>query len=174
MRKPERGRGASFGVQANESQQGPGRWDRGSDPKVKDAKIKHDVFRLCRGVHGLSVYSRFRAMSPGEKLSFVWEKKLCFCCFDGNCVASQCRAGVVCGVEGCTEKHSKLLHQSFMHPAKENFGEQQATPNPGASSHLIETDTHAYSSPGQGQIKLALPTVPVKARASLSLHVCLA
>ena len=165
VRKPERGRGASFGVQADESQQGSGRWGRGSDPKVRDAKIKHDVRRLCRGGHSLSVCSRFRAMSPGEKLSFVWGKRLCFSCFDGRHVASQCRAGVVCGVEGCTEKHSKLLQQSFMRPAKENFGEQQATPNPGASSHLIESHTHACSSPRRGQTKLALPIVPVKARA---------
>ena len=145
VRKPERGRGASFGVQADESQQGPGRWGRGSDPKVKNSKIKHDVCRLCRGGHSLSVLSRFRAMSPGEKLSFVWGKKLCFCCFDDRHVASQFRAGVVCGVEGCTEKHSKLFHQSFMRPVKENFGEEQATPNPEASSHFIESHTHACS-----------------------------
>ena len=152
-------------MQADESKQGPGRWGRGSDPKVKAAKIKHDVCRLYRGGHSLSVCSRFRAMSPGETLSFVRGKRLCFCCFDGRQVASQCRAGVVYGLEGCTEKHSKLLHQSFMRPAKENFGEQQATPNLGASSHLIESHTHACSSPREGQIKLELPIVPVNATA---------
>lgn len=52
-----------------------------------------------------------------------------------------------------------------MHPVKENFGEQQATPNPGASSRLIESHTHACSSPRQGQTKLAFPIVPVKVRA---------
>ena len=107
VRKPERGRGASFGVQADESQQGPGRCGRGSDSKVKDTKIKHDVCRLCRGGHDLSACFRFKAMSPGEKLSFVWGKKVRFCCFDGRHVASQCRAGVVSGVEGCIAKHSK-------------------------------------------------------------------
>ena len=74
VRKPERRRGVSFGVQDDESQQGSGRWGRGSDPKVKAAKIKHDVCRLCRGGDSLSVCSRFRSMSPGEKLSFVWGK----------------------------------------------------------------------------------------------------
>ena len=165
VRKPERRRGVSFGVQDDESQQGPGRWGRGSDPKVKAAKIKHDVCRLCRGDDSLSVCSRFRAMSPGEKLSFVWGKSFASTVLMVDMFASKCRVGVVCGVEGCTEKYSKLLHQSFMRPAKENFGEQQATPNPGASNHLIESHNHACSSPRQGQTKLALPIVPVKARA---------
>ncbi|XP_068728862.1 uncharacterized protein [Montipora capricornis] len=89
VRRPERGRGASFGVQGDESQQGPGRWGRGSDSKVKDDKIKHDDCRLCRGGHDLSACSRFKAMSPGEKLSFVWGKRLCFCCFDGRHVARE-------------------------------------------------------------------------------------
>ena len=48
VRKPERGRGASFGVQADESQQRPGRWGRASDSKVSkvsDSKIKHDEYQ---------------------------------------------------------------------------------------------------------------------------------
>ena len=104
----------------------------------------------------MSACFRFKAMSPGERLLFFWGRKLCFCCFDGRHVASQCRAGVVCGMEGCTAKHSKLLHQSFMRPVGENFGEHQATPNPGAASHHVESLTHACSSPRKGQTKLAL------------------
>ena len=52
-----------------------------------------------------------------------------------------------------------------MRPEKEKFGEQQATPNPGASSHHVESHINACSSPRQGQTKLALPIVPVKVRA---------
>ena len=62
-------------------------------------------------------------MSPGETLSFVCGKKLCFCCFDGRHVVRQCRAGVIRGVGGCTAKHSKLLHQSFERSGKENPGD---------------------------------------------------
>ena len=62
-------------------------------------------------------------------------------------------------------KHSKLLHQSFGRSGKENPGEQQANPNPGTSSQQIESHTHACSSLKQGEIKLALPIVPVKVRA---------
>ena len=103
--------------------------------------------------HILSVCSRFKAMLPGERLSFVCGKKLCFCCFDGRHVVRQCRAGVTCGVEGCTMKHSKLLHQSFERSGKENPGEEQAKPNPGTSGQQIESHTHACSSPKQGEIK---------------------
>ena len=164
QRKPERRKGTSLGVQAQEGQQSPERGGSGSDPKVKDAKSKPCVCRLCKGDHILSVCSRFKAMSPGERLSFVWGKKLCFCCFDGRHTASQCRAGVVCGEDGCTAKHSKLLHQSFEQSGRENSGEQQSRPNPGTSPQ-VESHTHACSSPRQGQIKLALPIVPVKVRA---------
>ena len=62
-------------------------------------------------------------------------------------------------------KHPKLLHQSFGRSGKENPGEQQANPNPGTSSQQIESHTHACSSLKQGEIKLALPIVPVKVRA---------
>lgn len=136
-------------MQADESQQGSGRWRKGNDSK---------------GGHSFSACSRFKAMSPKEKIAFVWGKKLCFCCFDGRNIASQCRAGVICGVEGCTAKHCKLLHQSFMHPVKENVGEQQASPDPEARNHQVEIYTHASSSPKHGQTKLALPIVPVKVR----------
>ena len=118
----------------------------------------------AEGGHDLSACSRFKAMSRGERPSFVWGKELYFCCFDGRHVASQCRAGVVCGVEACTAKHSKSLHQSFMGPVKEDFGEQQATLDTEASSRHVESHAHARSSPRQGQTKLELPIVPVKVR----------
>ncbi len=104
-------------------------------------------------------------MSPGEKLSFVWGRKLCFCCFDGRHLASQCRAGIVCGVAGCTAKHSKLLHKSPERSVMENSGEQQAKPNQGTGDQPIESHTLACSSLKRGQVKLALPIVPVKVRA---------
>ena len=93
-------------------------------------------------------------------------KRLCVCCLDGRHVVKQCRVSVICGVEGCTMKHSKLLHQSFSWSGKENPGEQQANPNPGTSSQQIESHTYACSSLKQGEIKLALTIVPVKVRAN--------
>ena len=165
LHKPERGKGASFGVQADESQQSPGHGGGGDNGKVKAAQAKPRVCQLCKGGHGLSVCSRFKAMSSGEKLRFVWGKKLCFCCFSDRHRASQCKAGVVCGVEGCTAKHSKLLHQSLLRSVRENAGQWQAMPDAGTTGHQVESHTHACSSPKQGEIKLALPIVPVKVRA---------
>ena len=136
-----------------------------NDPKFKNTKTTPRVFRLYKGDHVLSVCSQFKAMSPGEGLCFVCDKKVCFCCFDGRNVVRQCRAGVICGVEGCTAKRSKLLHQSFERSGKGNPGKQQAMPNPRTSSRQIESPTHTCSSPKQGEIKLALPIVSEKVRA---------
>ena len=63
-------------------------------------------------------------------------------------------------------RHSKSLHQSFMRPVKENFAEQQANLDTGASSHHAESHTHARSSPRQGKTNLALAIVPVNVRAN--------
>lgn len=104
-------------------------------------------------------------MSSGEKLGFVWGKKLCFCCFSDRHRASQCKAGVLCGVEGCTAEHSKLLHQSLLRSVRENTEQQQAILDAGTIGHQVESHIHACSSPKQGEIKLALPIVPVKVRA---------
>ena len=72
-------------------------------------KTTPHVCRLYKGDRVLSVCSQFKAMSPGGRLCFVRGKKLCFCLFVGRHVVRQCRAGVICGVEGCTSKRSKLV-----------------------------------------------------------------
>ena len=150
--------GSSFGVQGHEDQQNPESQVNVNDTKFKNTKTTPHVCRLCKEGH-------VKAMSPGERLSFVCGKRLCFCCFDGRHVVKQCKGGIICGVEGCTAKHSKLLHQSFERSGKENPGEQQAIPNPGSSSQQIESHTHACSSSKHGEIKLALPIVSMKVRA---------
>ena len=156
---------SSFGVQGHEDQQNPDSRGNVNETRFKNTKTTPRVCSLCKGDHVLNVCSRFKAMSPGERLSFVCRKKLCFFCFDGRHVVRQCKVGVIWGVEGCTAKHSKLLHQSFERSGKENPGEQQAMPNPGTSCQQTESHTHTCSSPKQGEIKLALPIVPVKVRA---------
>ena len=67
--------GSSFGVQGHEDQQ-----NQESRGNVNDTKTTPRVCRLCKRDHVLNVCSRFKAMSPGERLSFVCGKKLCFCC----------------------------------------------------------------------------------------------
>ena len=152
-------------MQSHEDQQNPESRGNVNDTRFKNTKTTPYVGRLCKGDHVVNVCSRFKAMSPGERLSFLCGKKLCFCCFDGRHVVRQCKVGVICGVEGCTAKHSKLLHQSFERSVKENPGEQQVMPNLGTSSRQIESHTHAYSSAKQGEIKIALLIVPLKVRA---------
>ena len=82
--------GSSFGVQGHEDQQNLESRSNVNDTKFKNTKTTPRVCRLCKGDHVLSVCSRFKAMSPGERLSFVCGKKLCFCCFDGRHVVRQC------------------------------------------------------------------------------------
>ena len=70
-RRPGRTTGSSFGVQGHEDQQNPESQGSTNDLKFKNAKTTRHVCRLCKGDHVLSVCSRFKAMSPGERLSLV-------------------------------------------------------------------------------------------------------
>ena len=165
FRKPERDKGANFGLQAEEQQRNPPQKGNSNDAKGSDTKTKRFLCRLCKGDHSLNVCSQFKALSSGEKLGFVWGKKLCFCCFDGSHVASQCKAGVVCGVDGCTAKHSKLLHQSLERSSKRPSDEKPPKPDPKPVDQQGEGHSNACSSLKPERTKMALPIVPVRVRA---------
>ena len=142
LRRLRRSIRSIFGLQGLKDQQNPESQSNVNDPKFKNAKTTPHVCRLYKGDHVFSVFSQVKAMSPGERLYFVCGKKLCFRCFDGRHVVRQCRAGFICGAEGCTAERSKLLHQSFERSRKGNPGKQQAMPNPRTSSGQIESHTH--------------------------------
>ena len=84
LRSPRRSTGSSFGVQGHEDQQTLESQGNVNDPKFKNTKTTPRICRLCKGDHVLSVCSRFKTLSPGERLSFVCGKKLCFCWFDSR------------------------------------------------------------------------------------------
>ena len=165
FRKPERDKGANFGLQAEEQQRNQPQKGNSNDAKGSDTKTKRFHCRLCKGDHRWNACSQFKALSSGEKLGFAWGKKLCFCCFHVRHVASQCEVGVVCGVDGCTAKHSKLLHQSLERSSKRPSDEKPPKPDPKPGNQQVEGHSNACSSLKPERSKMALPIVPVRARA---------
>ena len=69
----------------------------------------------CSGGHPLYVCRDFKKLSASERLQAAKEKKLCYSCLKpANHVMRDCNFDRVCGIDGCTYKHSRFLHAGFL------------------------------------------------------------
>ena len=112
---------------------------------------------LCEEDHWLYTCSQFKALSPEQRQEFAKEKKLCFSCLRaGKHTIRWCRFKKPCGIDGCTSKHSRLLH-----------GTKSQT-NPGISpppdEDKIEAKSCACGPAENDSAKIALPIVAVRVR----------
>lgn len=65
--------------------------------------------------HPIWVCQSFKAKPVSERLSLTKENKACHACLEINCPGARnvdsCKKNFKCPVDGCKEKHNKLLHQ---------------------------------------------------------------
>ena len=66
----------------------------------------------CNYPHRLEKCHLFQRAAVGGRLAFVNGHKLCQLCLKSGHHVSACRSDFVCGVDGCTQKHNRLLHSS--------------------------------------------------------------
>ena len=52
----------------------------------------------------------FKALSPDEKYKVIVEKSLCENCLLSNHTVDTCFQSSRCGIDNCTEKHSRFIH----------------------------------------------------------------
>ena len=91
-----KGKVSSFSVQANDAD------------TTKEIKCY-----LCEDNHRLVRCERFSCMKPTDKLEFVRNKRICFCCLGARShIASQCRQLNGCDV--CGKRHASCLHEAIM------------------------------------------------------------
>ena len=86
-----------------------------------DQRSRRLTCAACRKVgkeetHLLPTCSRFQQLSPRERMSLVFENKLCFLCLSySNHSSRECRGEVKsCGVDGCRMNHHPLIHQEHI------------------------------------------------------------
>lgn len=63
---------------------------------------------LCEEEHRLNECTKFKSMSPCDRLNVVKCNKLCFNCFRSNHFVGQCKDPIKCSV--CGRKHSRFIH----------------------------------------------------------------
>jgi len=115
--------------------------------------------RVCKKEHGLSVCPVFKAMDPKKRLYLVKENRLCFNCLDfANHGHRQCRRAGECQVNGCTLKHSKLLHDAL-----KTDGGVRSQPRD-EDIHKVQAKSCACGSVETNLGRVALPIVSVYVR----------
>ena len=107
---------------------------------------------ICQLQHPLYICEQFKALKQEDRLKFVKDNKLCVNCFLNNHDSSNCFKSSRCGIDGCNDKHSRLLH-AIMY------------------QYQVTGDTTAVKSSGATSIELnhdiCLPTVKVKVNNSI-------
>ena len=71
---------------------------------------KYHLCVMCHGHHRLYMCNCFKALTPEQKLKTINTHKVCENCLLSNHQVNQCTKSSRCGIHGCQEKHSRLIH----------------------------------------------------------------
>ena len=80
--------------------------------------------------------NKFKQHSANERYETLKKLKLCFCCLNSHMI-KDCKLERVCGVNGCTKKHNRMLHVDFEKSEKENKSEEPRSQNKAGSSSML-------------------------------------
>ena len=64
--------------------------------------------KFCNGPHG--IWKTFQELRESDCWEKAKELKLCFRCLGHDHVGGSCKRSRVCGIQGCTRTHHRLLH----------------------------------------------------------------
>jgi len=124
----------------------------------KDTEVKKCF--LCEEGHPLFKRKTFLSKNVENRLKIIRDKKLCFNCLSGKHLAARCKSTWACSVPGCGKKHSKLLHRFA------GSGNSDSVAEAGRSNKVVDAEASALCGfIGAGNLRVALPVVPVKVRA---------
>ena len=108
---------------------------------------------FCNENHRLFWCTAFKSLKPEQRFDYVVAKKLCENCLLDNHDVEQCFRPSMCGVDGCSQKHSKLIHECKVSSASVN-SVQSAQDEP-SNIQLTTTFTQSHS-------QVCIPVVEVR------------
>ena len=153
-------RGSSFNVHATHGVTETKSTSLAQD--TSEVESRNRRCHLCNADHYLALCTQFNKMDPEKRLEFVKEKRLCFNCLKvGKHTARWCRIRNCCGVQGCSSKHSKLLHDALSTSAKEKAAISMQVDK----DERVDANSCACGSPeSEATKKIALPIVAVRVK----------
>ena len=108
-------------------------------PSTKQCPIKD-------GEHKIWICNKFKQQAVNEKYETLKKLKLCFCCLNSHLIR-ECKSARVCGVNGCTKKHNRLLHSDAQKTDKETKdakAEDSAPQSRAGSSSMKSTGNNGF------------------------------
>ena len=116
--------------------------------------------------HRLFKCPQFRDMGISERACLVKQRKLCFNCLLAGHQYKKCRLNKVCMINGCSKKHSPLLHMQQSGAADSSSTQHKESSSPGVSTVGMAEAAVASNIIGAGLYRSALPIIPVVVRNS--------
>ena len=107
----------------------------------EQTKLNTTTLKQCPlkvGDHKLWMCNKFKQQNANERYETLKKLKLCFCCLNSHKI-KDCKLERVCGVNGCTKKHNRMLHVDFEKSEKENKSEEPRSQNRAGSSSMLST-----------------------------------
>ena len=120
---------------------------------VKKTASKENLCTFCQGTHKLFRCKQFMNKTPGERVSFVRQKELCFNCLAPGHVTKDCVSTFRCSVEECRRHHNTRLHGGFF-AKKEPVSEE--------NGQIEVVSTSITLTKNSARHKVYLQVVPVK------------
>ena len=81
----------------------------------EQTKLNTTTLKQCPlkdGDHKIWMCKKFKQQNANERYETLKKLKLCFCCLNSHMI-KDCNSERVCGVNGCTKKHNRILHMDF-------------------------------------------------------------
>ena len=131
---------------------------------------------ICNQSHGIWACETFKSMNINQRWDKAKEFKLCFRCLSDTHRGERCPRSRICGINGCTYNHNRLLHKhesnspivikhqttEITHIAKDNTQDTSNEQDEGASPvHSHTTTLLTDSNSANRNNFIALRTVPV-------------
>ena len=112
----------------------------------EQAKLNTTTLNQCPlkdGDHKLWTCNKFKQQNANERYETLKKLKLCFCCLNSHMI-KDCKSERVCGVNGCTKKHNRMLNVNFEKPEKDNKSEEPRSQNRAGSSSMLSTGNSGF------------------------------
>ena len=109
-------------------------------------KVNTTTLKRCPlkdGDHKIWMCNKFKQQSANERYETLKNLKLCFCCLNSHMI-KDCKLERVCGVNGCTKKHNRILHADFEKSEQNNKSEEPRSQNRASNSSMLSTGNSGF------------------------------